>query len=211
MATPVEGGAPRGRVVAIWCCLLVLVVLVIQAARVGAQREQREAADRPWIGLPVGGTDITEFEARRAVEERLHVARPQSSLARECRADGHLPDERYLAWVAPGGSTPPLQVMIDVNGDAVTLSPPAGTHWPDGAATSPPRFLRAELKGVREGWSTPLLWGHDMPSPAIAADPTAAQVRLEACVQGGYALRTATYGPDIKALYAALSRAIARR
>lgn len=209
MATPVEGGAPHRRVVLIWCCLLVLAAVVVQAARVGAQRERRDASDRPWIGLPANGTDITGLDARRAVEERLHADAPAGSLAVHCGGDAAMPAERYVGRVAPGGGLAPLQVVIDVAGDEVTLSPPRGTRWPEGAAQSPRRFQRGEIKGIREAWTTALLWGQAMPEPPANLDPAGASTRLEACVAGSYALRTGTYGPDVKALYAALARAIA--
>ncbi|MDG2526805.1 hypothetical protein P6166_15725 [Stenotrophomonas sp. HITSZ_GD] len=210
MATPVEEGTPRRRVVLIWCCLLVLVAVVIQAARVGAQRERRDGPDRPWIGLPSNGTDITGWDARRAVEERLHADAPAGSLAAHCGGDAALPAERYVGRIAPGQGLPPLQVVIDVAGDQVTLSPPSGTRWPERAAQAPQRFQRGELKGIREAWTTALLWGQAMPEPVASIDPNGASSRLEACVAGNYALRTGTYAPDVKALYAALAQAIAR-
>jgi len=207
LATQVERAA-SGRVVAIWICLLVLVAIVVQASRAGALREQFAAVDRPWIGLPAIGTDVTDVQARRALEQRLHAG--AASLALRCGAGSELPDERYIGQVSLGDGSKPLQVLIDVHGDIVTLAPVAGSPWPGVAAARqavPLRFQREQLKGVREAWTTPLLWGRQ--SPGELDEPGQAQARLEGCVEGGYALRTSHYASDVKALHAALSQAIA--
>jgi len=195
-------------VVAIWICLLALVAIIVQASRAGALREQFAAVDRPWIGLPAIGTDVTDLDARRALEQRLHAG--PASLALRCGAGSELPRERYIGEVSVGDGSTPLQVMIDVHGDIVTLAPLAGHPWPgiDPARQAVPlRFQRAQLKGVREAWTTPLLWGRQ--SPGELGAPGDAQARLEGCVDGGYALRTSHYAADVKALHAALSQAIA--
>lgn len=207
MATRVEAAA-SGRVVAIWICLLALVAIVLQAGRAGALRERLAAVDRPWIGLPAIGTDVTDLDARRALEQRLHAG--PASLALRCGAGNELPPERYIGEVSIGGGSTPLQVVIDVHGDIVTLSPVAGSPWPGIAPARqsvPLRFQREQLKGVREAWTTPLLWGRE--SPGELPGPDEAQARLEGCVDGGYALRTSHYASDVKALHAALSQAIA--
>lgn len=207
MATPADRGT-RLRVVAIWACLLALAAIVFQAARTGALRERLAAADRPWIGLPATGTDITDLDARQALESRLHAG--QDSLALRCGANGDLPEERYIGWVSLGDPAAALQAVLDVHGDIVVLSPAPGSRWPGIAPARqslPLRFQRDQLKGVHEAWTTALLWGRE--SPGTPTAPDTPQSRLEACVEGGYALRTSHYAPDIKALHAALSQAIA--
>lgn len=218
MATPVEGGSPRGgiehRLVGIWLCVLVLAGAVALAAQTRS-REAASAPRGPWVDLPPGGMDVSTWASRQWLRDG-HVGGIGDGLAARCGHDPALPRERYTALL-PRGDGSAWRAVIDIGNDfawvtathdpALRLAPGAPMQRAGGKDTMivrPRRFAREQLDGLRRDWRVPALWA------APVSDTDAAgrlpPVVLEACVDGLYAARLRQDSPAARQLANTLSQ-----
>lgn len=205
MATRVEGGAPgggaQGRIAGVWAGLLVLVVLVVAAWHSGGSRLHEGDASAPWIGLPPGGTDVADWATRRILQQLHDQGSPAATLASECGHDPATRGETYIATLGDAHGANRWRILLEVHGDEVAAhaSAPAG-------ATVVRRLRREQLAEVRDAWRVHSLWAEAVGTPLEAADrhPT----RLEACIDGRYAIRQPPQGDMGARLHAALVRGL---
>lgn len=160
------------------------------------------AALAPWIPLPPCGTDATLPEVRAALfalpdgGDAASFASDMPPLAVTCGIDATLPAAPHYCATVDAGLVPQrLRREIDVvvhgqwadvrirDADA-PLAPPSGAiAW--SAQAIEIRLPTGSLDGMRQAWDSDVWRGPQ--SATLCTD--AARARLEACVDGRYAVR----------------------
>lgn len=205
MATPANGGVPRrgiqGRIAGAWAGLLLLGVVVVAAWHSGGSRLHEGDASAPWIGLPPGGTDVADWATRRILQQLHDEGSPAATLASECGHDPATRGETYIATLGDARGANRWRILLEVHGDEVAARASAPA-----AATVVRRLRREQLAEVRDAWRVHSLWAEAVGAPREAADrnPT----RLEACIDGRYAIRQPHQGDMGARLHAALVRGL---
>lgn len=215
MATPADLGGPHdtgpgsfnARVIGVWLGLLILVGLVFAAWHSGGSRLRDDGAIGPWIGLPPGGTDITDWSTRQILQQLQAEGRPASALASGCGHDPGWGSETYVATLADtrDGSNA-WRVVFEVQGEQIVVR-----AWRSDGASSNGRpdivrsLSRAQLAEVRDAWRVHSLWGDDNGDALGRGSAT----RLETCIDGHYGIRQQPHNEMGERLYAAVARALA--
>lgn len=195
----------------VWLGLLALVLLVVAGWRSGGARLREANGDGPWIGLPPGGTDAADWAGRRILEEIWRQGAPGDALSRACGHDPTLGPERYVATVTDAQGADGWRVVLDPgNGYIRVQATRQILGRADAGGTAPStvarRFERRQLSEVREAWRSNTLWGEEPGEPlSVGGNP----VRLEACLDGRYAIRQQASGPAGARLHDVLVQALA--
>ncbi len=205
MATPANGGASKrgiqGRIAGVRAGLLLLVVLVVAAWHSGGSRLHEGDASAPWIGLPPGGTDLADWSTRRILQQLHDEAGPRATLVDECGHDPATRGETYIATLA----------------DARARTAGASC-WKSTAMKSRPARPRPLARPScgncgANNWSKCATLGacirRGPKQPACRRWPvTSTPTRLEACIDGRYAIRQPAQSEMSARLHAALVSAL---
>ena len=217
MATPDEkGGLSRFhvRTIGVWFGLLLLAVVVFAAWYSGGSRVRDTGTTGPWIGLPPGGTDIADWSTRQILQQLAAAGRPASALAAGCGHDPAWGGETYIATLGDAHGRDAWRIVLEVRDSDVVARASRTNFLPDRparqAATADSGIVRSlsreQLAGVRDAWRVHSLWAETIGEPLTGAD--ANPTRLEACVDGRYAIRQQPSGEMGARLHAALVRAL---
>ncbi|HEY9253943.1 MAG TPA: hypothetical protein VIP30_05345 [Stenotrophomonas sp.] len=206
MATPANGGGPprgiQGRIAGVWAGLLLLVVLVVAAWHSGGSRLHEGDASAPWIGLPPGGTDLADWSTRQILQQLHDEAGPTATLAEECGHDPATRGETYIATLADAEGANRWHILLEVHGDEVAARASAPA-----AATVVRQLRREQLAEVRDAWRVHSLWAEAPGGPQVAPGDSS-PTRLEACIDGRYAIRQPPASEMSARLHAALVRGL---
>jgi len=217
----VPGPRPRGfdgRAIGVWLGLLVLAGFVVLAWQ-ARSRAIASAPPGPWLELPAGGMDVSDWASRQWLRDGLG-----DGLAAQCGHDHGLPRERYTARV-PSDDGRTWRAVIDIGADTawvtasrdpgVRLAPQAPKTQAQDLARGPgagganlalPHALpKAQLDALRRSWRSPALWAAPV---SESEDASLAPVVLEACVDGRYAVRLRRDSPAARELGSALGKLV---
>jgi hypothetical protein len=167
--------------------------------------------DKPWIGLPDSGMDASDLPLRELLNPYYREAgrgEPFHDLAWTCGLFHGTGDslvlERYVAHVSDSAWRPALDVIIDVDKDQLRFSirsgdmPPPPPPSPDTADTRDTitirpvthmRMSKSQAEPIHRAWNSEALW-HAPQKQGLCMD--GAEMMLEACVGGQYAIRRRT-------------------
>lgn len=165
--------------------------------------------DTPWIGLPDSGMDAGDVMIRELLDPVYHVGRhddPFRDLVRTCgdflHAQDSPPADRYILHFSDSAWTARWEVAMDVDKETISFAirsgdipppPPVDdANRPDMITVRPVtqlRIPRSRAEPIRRAWSNEALW-HAPQKQVLCND--GAQLILEACVGGRYAIRSRT-------------------
>ncbi len=171
------------------------------------------AKDKPWIGLPDSGMDASDFQLRELFNPDGQGGRRGDAfldLAWTCggfldKHNARFP-ERYIAHVSDDAWNPRWGIIIDVEKDQLQFSirsddflppPPANDANTGDMITIRPvthlRMHKSRAEPIRQAWNNAALW-HAPQKQNFCMD--GAEMMLEACIHGRYAMRSRTCDRD---------------
>jgi len=186
------------RIIGVWLGLLLLVLLVASAWYSGGSRLRDAGATGPWIGMPPGGSDLADWQTRKIVEQMIRMGSPDADLLLGCGQAQGLGKEIYVASLTNGAGADAWRIVLQASNEEIVadasreaFQPPPPPGSPVGRRAAHQDVLRhmrrSDLGEIRDAWRVSSLWGDDPGKPlSREGNP----VRLEACIDGRYAIRT---------------------